>query len=436
MNEGSDTGRIEQELDHTRSRLDATIGALQDKLAPGEMVEQAIAYFREGGGVEFRRNLGHTVRENPIPVALIGVGLGWLMLSNARQGGSNGDDRSSSRGDTRFSRGSEYDVYGRGGSTARGFGHNTEASRHQPMPYEAAAQDDLATKAHEAGIRVQREANDTDETFQDRVHAARGSVLGLTRQAGEAAASFRDRVEAALSAAVDRVRDLASDAGDAASSLAGRGQSAASRLYDYGSSAGSGLMDQGSRTVDYVQEQPLLLGALGIAVGAAVGLLIPPSRYERELAGSVRQNLGDAAWDAVHEAGRRASRVADSVLDTAQEATRREGFASSDAKGLASAAREQVADVAGRARHVVEETAAAGREALQRELSGTGKDEQQQGSGTSGTGREGEQRNNPSVTRDLGSSSLTRDQGSTSANRDPGSSPDKPRTHVESVGGI
>ena len=45
MNEGSDTGRIEQELDHTRSRLDATIGALQDKLAPGEMVEQAISFF-------------------------------------------------------------------------------------------------------------------------------------------------------------------------------------------------------------------------------------------------------------------------------------------------------------------------------------------------------------------------------------------------------
>jgi gas vesicle protein len=434
LNQGSDTGRIEQELDYTRSRLDATIGALQEKLAPGEMVEQAIAYFREGGGVEFRRNLGHTVRENPIPVALIGVGLGWLMLSNARQGG-NGGDRTWTRGGTRFGRGSEYDVYGRGGSAARGFGHDTATSRHQPMPYEAAAQDDLATKAHEAGIRVQREPNDTDETFQDRVHEARGAVLGLTRKAGEAAASFRDRVEEALSAAANRVRDLASDAGDAASGLVGRGQSAASGIYDYGRSAGAGLMDQGSRTVDYVQEQPLLLGALGIAVGAAVGLLIPPSRYERELAGSVRRNVGEAARDAVHEAGRRASRVADSVLDTAQEATRREGFATGDAKGLASAAREQVADAASRARHVVEETAAAGREALQRELSGTGKDEQQHRSGATGAGGDNERRN-PSAARDLGSSPVTRDVGSSSANRDLGSSPDKPRTHVEPIGSV
>jgi hypothetical protein len=303
-----------------------------------------------------------------------------LTLSIVRQGfdnGSNGWRRQWMR-DDRLGGGTEYDMYGRGGGTpARGFGHESETSPHQPMPYEAAAYHDLATKAQEAGSRVQREAHDTDETFQGRVDAARGSVLGVVRNAGEAATSFRYRVEAALAAVAERVRRAASDAGDSATRIAGHGQAVAGRLYDYGSSATSELRDRagrarelGGRAVDYMQEQPLLLGALGVAVGAMIGLLVPPSRYERELAGSVRDNLGEAAREAMQQAGRRVSRVAETVVDTARDSARREGFAGVDAPDLASAAREQVTDVASRARHVVEETATAAREALQRELSG------------------------------------------------------------------
>jgi Protein of unknown function (DUF3618) len=381
--EDSHIDRIERDLDDTRSRIDTTVRALQHKLAPGEMVEQAMTYFREGGGVEFQRSLVRTVRDNPMPVALIGLGVGWLTLSIARQGFDKGSNDWRGRPwmrDDRFGGGTDYDLYGRGGgggTPARGFGHESETLPHQPMPYEAAAYDDLATKAQEAGGRVQREAHDTDETFQDRVYAARGSVLGVARKAGEAATSFRDRVEAAFTAAAERVRQAATDVGGSATSIAGHGQTVAGRLYEYGSSATAGLRDRagqardlGSRTVDYMQEQPLLLGALGVAVGAMIGLLVPPSRYERELAGSVRDNLGEIAREAMQEAGRRVTRVADTVVDTARDSARREGFAGVDAPNLASAAGEQVTDVASRVRHVVEETATAGREALQRELSG------------------------------------------------------------------
>ena len=59
-------------------------------------------------------------------------------------------------------------------------------------------------------------------------------------------------------------------------------------------------------------------------------------------------------------------------MESAQEASRREGLVGADGPKLASATRERVADVAGRARNVVEETAAAGREAVKRELTGNG----------------------------------------------------------------
>ena len=72
------------------------------------------------------------------------------------------------------------------------------------------------------------------------------------------------------------------------------------------------------------------------------------------------------------EARQRVGRVAETVLETAQEASRREGLLDADGPKLASATRDRVADVAGRARNVVEETAAAGREAVKRELTGSG----------------------------------------------------------------
>ena len=250
------------------------------------------------------------------------------------------------------------------------------------MPYEAAARDDLVTKAHQAGAALQREANEGEDTFQDRIAAARGTVLGLTRDAGEAAAAFRERVEAAMGAAAKTVRSLASDAGDRLSHFADRGQAAARDLYDHGHAAARGMRDRadgavdqvrdmGSRTVDYVQEQPLLLGAMGITVGAVIGMLVPSTRPERRLVGSLRESLGDTAREVAGEARQRVVRVGETVLETAQEASRREGLIGADGPKLASATRDRVADVAGRARNVVEETAAAGREAVKRELAGS-----------------------------------------------------------------
>ena len=147
--------------------------------------------------------------------------------------------------------------------------------------------------------------------------AARGTALGLAREAGEAAASFRQRVEQALSDAVDKVQSFAAGAGDKAEQLAAQGRSVARDVYDYGRSTTADMRrragsmagqarSMSSRTVDYMQDQPLLLGALGVTVGAAIGLLVPASRQERRVVGAMRENLMESAREAVGEAGQRA----------------------------------------------------------------------------------------------------------------------------------
>jgi Protein of unknown function (DUF3618) len=83
---GSDVERIERDLSGTRARLDATVDALRRRLAPGEMADRAIAYARGSGGGAFGRNLAGTVRGRPVPVALLGAGIAWLMLADWRSG--------------------------------------------------------------------------------------------------------------------------------------------------------------------------------------------------------------------------------------------------------------------------------------------------------------------------------------------------------------
>jgi Protein of unknown function (DUF3618) len=81
---GQGPGGIERDLAQTRSRLAATIDTLERRLSPGAVVDQAIASVKETGGGELGRNLMLTVRDHPIPVVLIGIGIAWLMLSGRR----------------------------------------------------------------------------------------------------------------------------------------------------------------------------------------------------------------------------------------------------------------------------------------------------------------------------------------------------------------
>lgn len=70
----------------TRAEIEKNLEALEQRLSPDEMLDQvgqAIAPARDGAAT-FARNLGDTVRENPVPAAMIGIGLGWLLLSGHR----------------------------------------------------------------------------------------------------------------------------------------------------------------------------------------------------------------------------------------------------------------------------------------------------------------------------------------------------------------
>jgi hypothetical protein len=73
--------RLEQEADQARARLERTVGALSDRLSPGELLDQGMRMLRDNSG-EFGRNLATQVKQNPMPLVLTAIGLSWLMFGS------------------------------------------------------------------------------------------------------------------------------------------------------------------------------------------------------------------------------------------------------------------------------------------------------------------------------------------------------------------
>lgn len=75
---------IEREIDQDRSHFADTLSALENKLSPGQLVDQALGYAKKNGG-DFSDNLVRTISNNPIPTILTGIGVAWMAI----QGRSN-----------------------------------------------------------------------------------------------------------------------------------------------------------------------------------------------------------------------------------------------------------------------------------------------------------------------------------------------------------
>lgn len=76
---------LEREVEQTRAEVEETTAALRDRLSVGEVLNQADSLFRASGAPDFLRSLGRQVRENPLPLVLIGAGLAWLVISSSRR---------------------------------------------------------------------------------------------------------------------------------------------------------------------------------------------------------------------------------------------------------------------------------------------------------------------------------------------------------------
>ena len=78
---GRESAVLEQEAEAQRHKVEERIDQIRERLSPGQLVDELMSYTKDGGQ-HFAANLGQAVTSNPLPAALLGVSLVWLMSGN------------------------------------------------------------------------------------------------------------------------------------------------------------------------------------------------------------------------------------------------------------------------------------------------------------------------------------------------------------------
>ena len=197
-----DPSTLEREIDQQRAEIGNIVHALESKLSPGQMIDTALGYAKGGGG-EFLHNLSDTVKANPVPTLLTGIGLVWLMAGQNRR--------------------PDYSAHASSGPSMT---------------------DKLAAKASglkQQGTGIKEKADQMSHDASSSLGSARHRVSDSSRQAAESLKHTADRARGGFS--------------------------------------------------QLLNEQPLALGAMGIALGALLAATVPPTRREDELMGQKSDEL-------------------------------------------------------------------------------------------------------------------------------------------------
>jgi ElaB/YqjD/DUF883 family membrane-anchored ribosome-binding protein len=292
------TREIERDVERTRSDIEDTVDALRDKMSLGQIVDEASHYLRDSGGREAMSNFAAQAKANPMPLALVGIGLAWLMSGRGQP--SMGSAMGSHEG------------YATGAHTGDGSSFRNVGSR----------AGETASLARDAVSGTGRKAG---EAVSSRMH-----------QASDAASQTYGRVSETASQTYGRMSEHASETYDRMSERAGRAQRSMSEL---------------------VESEPLILAGLGIALGAAIGAMMPATRTEQRFMGekldemkheasdmarsewektkSVAKDAASAAMEEVEKGGSpgdTAERAAKSASRTAEQSSRDKGLGSSARK--------------------------------------------------------------------------------------------------------
>ena len=81
---GTQSEQLEREVHQVRARLTEILEELRARMTPGQVVDQLAVYVRKGPAAEVFRNLAREIRENPLPLTLIGAGVAWLIIASSR----------------------------------------------------------------------------------------------------------------------------------------------------------------------------------------------------------------------------------------------------------------------------------------------------------------------------------------------------------------
>lgn len=295
--DSDDPGVIRHQIKATRVQLGQTIEQIQERLSPERLKAQTKETIREAtiGKVEemtnkaeremksWRRRITHTVKENPVPAALIGIGVGWLMISN-----SENDDYDS-----------EYS-------------YRSNINRYQD-PYDDSSHRSMRSRSGEGRTWVGERAQEVREDVGSAAERAKEYTSSVAESVQESTSETLEQAERRVTEIGDQLRETAVDAKERVQETAAQLEARAQR----------GMRRTKQTFIETMEENPLALGAAALAIGALVGASLPSTRYENRLMGEKRDEMFDEAKERLQETSQKVQNVAreakDAAVDTAKE---------------------------------------------------------------------------------------------------------------------
>lgn len=305
---GESSEAIRAEIERTRSQMSNKIDSIQNRLSPETIKAQAqdtlrsaledgsnavLNYWRENQH-QIRYSVVDVVKRNPIPAALIGVGVGWALIDNLA-------NRNKNQSASRY--GWDDYQYGQAG------GEQTYAQQYDTN-YQTYGSGQYASGAQYSGV--------------DQYTGSQGAYSGTTYQ--NPGSSERDWSSAQtptqerslgekVSDAVAQVRDSASQVVDKATTKVGE---FADQVQHQGQHYRQQLSEQTSQlnrqnTRQIVQSNPLTVGGIALGLGALIGLLLPSTERENEMMGELRNQVSDRAQGVVDDMKQRVQHAVDEV---------------------------------------------------------------------------------------------------------------------------
>ena len=352
---GASSGEIREGIRRTRAEMDETVDALSEKLRPRHILDDVLEMFRGKVGGDDDEAIKQKAKDygtaalgklksNPIPAALIGAGVAWLIFDQTRDGRSSSDGGNGPWGRWRDGELREYS------------GSFVDARTGEPYDESYGAQFRRGTGGHAPG-------GTTGQFPAGAAGGTSGMSTGGTSDADDTASAggpgVMDKLKDKASQVAGSISGAASAAGESArGALSGTASSASDyghRMAEWSGSAYQGAAGGARRGYeatrhgleDALDRYPLAMGAAAMAAGVLVGLFLPETRRENELMGEQAARLKEGVKEGGRELLERGKEVATATAGAAADEARQQGL---EPGSLAESVRNVARDVAGAAR--------------------------------------------------------------------------------------
>lgn len=314
---------IERRLEQDRTALASDLEELKTKFSLETIVRQAVDQIRDHSD-DITTSVSRAVKENPLGVAVTGVGLAWLIFGDKTK--------------TQHTRPSPTAAGIPVSSPPLGqqaHGHQSaDRSRHQPATQDknlpSWLKDDhhhgdgghnVTGKARDAMAQSKDKLADASGAMRDRMHDTADTMRDTADTMRERTAQWRARLSEGTEHLTEEGR--------------ARVIAAREKAYEARDAAMAGMQGGKERAVDLFKDHPLIVGALAVAAGAALAAALPHTRMEDEQFGETSdalirdaerilseetEKLGAAMETAADQAGdlaRETAAKAGSVVETA-----------------------------------------------------------------------------------------------------------------------